>query len=74
MPARNSPSGACAWSWISCQIMWGLITRRLTDLFTDAIYERGGSEMLSPGLYVDLPPWGYHFLPLCRGNRMPLCP
>ncbi len=54
--------------------MWGLITRRLTDLFTDAIYERGGSEMLSPGLYVDLPPWGYHFLPLCRGNRMPLCP
>ena len=40
---------------------------RLTDLISDANYERDGAEMLSPGLYVDLQPWDYHFLRV-RGN------
>jgi len=26
------------------------------------VYERSGEEMCSPGLYVDLPPWGFHVL------------
>jgi len=35
---------------------------RLTDLLSNGVYERQGDEMLSPGLYVDLQPWDYHFL------------
>ena len=35
---------------------------RLTDELSGACYDRAGDEMLSPGLYVDLPQWGYHFL------------
>ena len=38
---------------------------RLTDQLSGVVYERGGDEMISPGLYVDLQPWGYHFLRLC---------
>jgi hypothetical protein len=33
---------------------------RLADLMSMASYDRDGSELLSPGLYLDLPPWGYH--------------
>jgi glycosidase len=35
---------------------------KMTDLFTEKEYERSGDEMCNPGLYVDLPPWGYHVL------------
>ena len=35
---------------------------RLTDLFTGAVYERKGEEMVDPGLYIDLEAWGFHFL------------
>jgi hypothetical protein len=35
---------------------------RLTDQLNGAEFEREGTEMCNPGLYVDLPPWGYHFL------------
>jgi hypothetical protein len=35
-------------------------TVRLHDVFSGARYERGGNDLSSPGLYVDLPPWGYH--------------
>ena len=38
------------------------ISCRLTDLFTGAVYERKGEEMLNSGLYVDLEAWGFHFL------------
>jgi hypothetical protein len=34
----------------------------LTDELSGAQYDRAGDGMLAPGLYVDLPPWGYHFL------------
>ncbi len=37
-------------------------TWRLRDAFTDAVYERDGGEMCGPGLYVDLPAWGFHVL------------
>jgi len=35
---------------------------RLSDLMSRARYERDGSDLVSRGLYVDLPPWGYHVL------------
>jgi hypothetical protein len=35
---------------------------QVTDLFTGQGYMRGGDEMYYPGLYVDLPPWGFHIL------------
>ena len=34
---------------------------RLLDEFTREVYERDGGEMQSPGLFIDLPPWGVHF-------------
>jgi hypothetical protein len=33
---------------------------RFTDLTGPARYDRAGSDLVSQGLYVDLPPWGYH--------------
>jgi len=33
----------------------------LEDLFSGARYNRQGIEMTEPGLFVDLPVWGYHF-------------
>lgn len=33
---------------------------RLRDLLSDAVYERPGDDLLSRGLYLDLPPWGHH--------------
>jgi Alpha amylase, catalytic domain len=35
---------------------------QLNDMFSGAVYERSGDQMSSPGLYVDLQPWSYHFL------------
>jgi hypothetical protein len=32
----------------------------LQDLMSTARYERGADELASRGLYLDLPPWGYH--------------
>ena len=32
----------------------------LRDLLSTAWYERQGSDLVEPGLYVDLPAWGYH--------------
>jgi hypothetical protein len=37
----------------------------LTDLLSNAAYERAGSDMLSPGLYVGLDAWGYNLFQ-CR--------
>ena len=33
---------------------------RLEDLTSVALYERDGNDLSSRGLYLDLPPWGYH--------------
>ena len=40
-------------------------TWELTDLLSDAVYDRSGTEMLSPGLYVALDAWGYNLF-RCR--------
>jgi hypothetical protein len=33
---------------------------RFNDLMSDATYDRAGSDVAARGLYLDLPPWGYH--------------
>jgi hypothetical protein len=33
---------------------------RLVDSMSDARYDRNGGELAAKGLYLDLPPWGYH--------------
>lgn len=38
---------------------------RLRDAFSGAIYERDADQMVSPGLYVELEPWSFHFFQ-CR--------
>ncbi|HKD10379.1 MAG TPA: alpha-amylase family glycosyl hydrolase [Bryobacteraceae bacterium] len=35
-------------------------TLRLSDLMSDAVYDREGDDLRKRGLYLDLPPWGYH--------------
>ncbi len=37
---------------------------RLQDLMGLAEYERDGNDLASRGLYLDLPPWGYHVFTL----------
>lgn len=41
---------------------------RLHDLLSPAQYDRNGDELLSPGLYLDLPPWGYHVFELMEAR------
>ena len=33
---------------------------RFKDLMSTSLYDRDGNELLSRGLFLDLPPWGYH--------------
>jgi hypothetical protein len=33
---------------------------RIQDLLGPAVYDREGSDLASRGLYLDMPPWGYH--------------
>jgi hypothetical protein len=35
---------------------------RLTDLMGPARFDRDGSDLTGQGLFLDLPPWGYHVL------------
>lgn len=44
-------------------------TWRLSDTLSGAAYDREGDEMRSPGLYVELAPWGYSFF---QCERLPL--
>lgn len=37
-------------------------TWRLADPLSGESFDRNGDELLDSGLYVNLPPWGYHFL------------
>ena len=36
----------------------------LTDLMNEIRYDRAGDELISPGLYLDMPEWGYHVFKL----------
>jgi hypothetical protein len=42
---------------------------QLEDVFKATIYERDGDEMYGPGIYADLPPWGFHFLHFKGGRK-----
>lgn len=47
------------------RLPWGDLggrTWRLKDAFTGEIYDRNGEELSWSGLYVELPPWGFHVL------------
>ena len=33
---------------------------RLQDGMSSAVYDRNGDDLVLPGLYLDMPPWGYH--------------
>jgi hypothetical protein len=35
---------------------------RVTDRLDGRVFERSGSELAADGLFVDLPPWGFHVL------------
>jgi hypothetical protein len=42
---------------------WGDLagrTWRLQDRLGEAVYDRDGADLAARGLYLDLPPWGYH--------------
>jgi hypothetical protein len=45
------------------KVPWGELKGRsfwLKDVFTATLYKRNGDEMIEPGLFVNLPPWGSH--------------
>jgi hypothetical protein len=53
------------------RVPWGELTGttwKLTDMLSDVSYAREGNEMLSAGLYVELGPWGCHFLQFERAG------
>jgi hypothetical protein len=39
---------------------------RFADLMGPATYDRDGNDLASRGLYLDLPPWGYHVFEIRR--------
>ena len=39
---------------------------RLRDVLGDAVYDRDGADLAARGLYLDMPPWGYHAFELDR--------
>ena len=39
---------------------------RLRDLMGPASYDRNGYQLLSPGLYLDMPAWGFHVFELTK--------
>ena len=43
------------------------LTWRLHDQLGTAVYDRDGSDLVSRGLYLDLPPWGYHAFEISPG-------
>lgn len=41
-------------------------TVRFTDVMGTAIYDRADTDLAARGLYLDLPPWGYHVFELTQ--------
>jgi hypothetical protein len=46
----------------------------LKDLLGRDEYLREGNDLLSGGLYLDMPPWGYHVFALETNKQEPLSP
>jgi hypothetical protein len=62
-----------AWAQAKVRLPWEDMAGslwRMTDALSGEIHERSGDEMTEHGLFVDLPPWGFHVLtgwePVCR--------
>ena len=54
------------------QVRWpniGGTSWTLNDVASGTTYERDGDEMLSPGFYVELSPWRYHFFECVTSKR-----
>jgi hypothetical protein len=49
----------------------GGTTWLLLDVLSSVTYERSGDEMISPGLYVELQPWAYHFFHFLHADQHP---
>ena len=43
---------------------------RFTDQMSNALYIRNGNDLLSGGIYLDLPAWGYHIFELTTPARI----
>ncbi len=43
---------------------------QLRDRTGSAVYERAGDELLAQGLYLDMPPWGYHVFEITAADRV----
>lgn len=43
---------------------------RLRDAMGAAVYDRDGSALAAPGLYLDLPAWGYHVFEIVRADAV----
>jgi hypothetical protein len=37
---------------------------RFSDKMSDAVFDRDGKDLIAKGLYLDMPPWGYHVFEL----------
>jgi hypothetical protein len=44
---------------------------RFNDVLRQTTYARDGNEIISKGLYLDLPPWGYHVFEVTVGTSPP---
>ena len=59
------------------QLPWNDLGGRkwhLKDVMSGVTYDRDGYQMLSPGLYVDLTPWNFHFFQFLRTSKTPVEP
>jgi hypothetical protein len=41
----------------------------LQDVLNGSVFRRSGDELMEQGLYIDLPPWGYHLLAFKSNGR-----
>lgn len=56
------------------RLPWGRLADyswRLEDLFSPARYWLPGERLISPGLYLNLPPWGYHIFRVLPEEKTP---
>jgi hypothetical protein len=47
---------------------------RLQDLMSPACYERTGDDLLTRGLFLDLPPWGFHVFEVLISQKKEVTP
>jgi glycosidase len=47
---------------------WAGASLHLNDLLSVSSYSREGDDLLGRGLYLDLPPWGYHVFEVVKGE------